>query len=296
MEQLKIIAHRLGFQMTPFPENSIEAINYIFLNENILEFCDGFEFDIQFTKDHIPIVTHDNKIDFITKYSGKIGDYTLKELKKIKFGFRNGKTSSEHNYEFLTLEELLLFFVKNKKLLNKKIIKIESKSKFNKKNAEVFINVMNKFSILKNNIIHLSYNPYNLMYIKFLQKLKGFYVNSTDLLCDFKLTLFIFPKLCKPNNISIKLVTKFTKVNEYNNFIINFKNKLPYYTKAATNLKSLSKVLKKYNNIGIYTINIKEEIYYLEELLEKIEFITKNNIYITSDNPQKIKNIINKKE
>ena len=56
INNISLIAHRLGYKMTMFPENSIAAINEIFSQKHLLDSCSGFEFDICFTKDNIPII------------------------------------------------------------------------------------------------------------------------------------------------------------------------------------------------------------------------------------------------
>lgn len=46
LKDMKLIAHRLGFIMTKYPENSLDAIKDIFKNQTLLNCCDGFKFDI----------------------------------------------------------------------------------------------------------------------------------------------------------------------------------------------------------------------------------------------------------
>ena len=87
IKNIKLIAHRLGYQMTDYPENSLEVLKVIFKNKELLNACDGFEFDICFTKDHIPVVIHDKYVDDISDSYGLIKDYSLEELRKINFKF-----------------------------------------------------------------------------------------------------------------------------------------------------------------------------------------------------------------
>ena len=88
---MKLIAHRLGYQMTQYPENSLEVLKSIFESKELLNACDGFEFDICFTKDHIPVVIHDKYIDDISDNYGLIEDYTLEELRKLMHLSQNWK-------------------------------------------------------------------------------------------------------------------------------------------------------------------------------------------------------------
>lgn len=77
LRNMKLIAHRLGYQMTPYPENSLEVLQTIFENQEMLDACSGFEFDICFTKDHVPVVIHDKYIDDISDSYGLIKNYTF---------------------------------------------------------------------------------------------------------------------------------------------------------------------------------------------------------------------------
>src|SRR5690625_1176057 len=47
---------------------------------------DYFEIDLQLTKDGHIVVMHDDYIDRISEYSGKVDSYTLEELKQIDMG------------------------------------------------------------------------------------------------------------------------------------------------------------------------------------------------------------------
>lgn len=94
LNNVKIIAHRLGYQMTKYPENSIGVLEAIFQDKKLLDSCDGFEFDVCFTKDRIPVVLHDKFIDDVSDGNGLISNYTLAELKLLNFSFRKS-----HNLE-----------------------------------------------------------------------------------------------------------------------------------------------------------------------------------------------------
>ena len=108
---MKLIAHRLGYQMTQYSENSLEVLKSIFENKELLNACDGFEFDICFTKDCIPVVIHDKYIDDFSDNYGLIEDYTLEELGILNFKFRkNLKFGNDSiSYKIITLEEILTF-------------------------------------------------------------------------------------------------------------------------------------------------------------------------------------------
>lgn len=62
-----------------YPENSLAGFKYA-LNQQI----DGIELDVHLTKDQIPVVIHDETLERTTNGKGKIGDYSLNELKKFR--------------------------------------------------------------------------------------------------------------------------------------------------------------------------------------------------------------------
>ena len=65
--------------------------------------ADGVELDVQLTKDNVPVVIHDERIDRVSNYTGYVKDYTLKELKCFSF---NNKLSGYGHVEIPTLEEV----------------------------------------------------------------------------------------------------------------------------------------------------------------------------------------------
>ncbi|XIF19984.1 MAG: glycerophosphodiester phosphodiesterase [Acetilactobacillus jinshanensis] len=79
----QIFAHR-GYPVK-FPENSLQGFKYA-----IDHGADGLEFDVHLTKDNVPVIMHDEKIDRTTKGHGKIHDYTYDQLKK--YPLANGET------------------------------------------------------------------------------------------------------------------------------------------------------------------------------------------------------------
>lgn len=70
------IAHR-GYS-SKYPENTLLAFN-----KAIVAGATGLELDVQLSKDGIPIVFHDEKVDRITNYKGHLKGYTAEELKAM---------------------------------------------------------------------------------------------------------------------------------------------------------------------------------------------------------------------
>lgn len=95
VKQTKIFAHR-GIPDL-FPENSLEGFKYA-----IDHHADGIEFDVHLTKDNIPVIIHDEKIDRTANGQGFIKDFTFCELSKFKL--KNGETIPRLS-DFLNLAE-----------------------------------------------------------------------------------------------------------------------------------------------------------------------------------------------
>ncbi|VDG18506.1 glycerophosphodiester phosphodiesterase [Lactobacillus sp.] [Lactiplantibacillus mudanjiangensis] len=67
-----------------FPENSLAGFAYA-----ISQGIDGLEFDVHLTKDQVPVIMHDEKIDRTTDGQGAIADYTYAEIRQ--FHLKNGE-------------------------------------------------------------------------------------------------------------------------------------------------------------------------------------------------------------
>ena len=298
IKNFKLIAHRLGYKMTNYPENSLESIKTIFNTKELLDSCNGFEFDICFTKDNIPVVIHDKYIDDVSNNTGYIKKYNLKELKNFKYGFRKTlNINNDYSFDILTLEEILEFFKKNKKLLGNKIIKIETKeaNKFNKKNLINLSIILNKYSLLNDNIVHLSYWPQNLIRLKNIQNKHNYTKTKNDLLCDYKFAL-LYSLSKKIDNISLRLkILNFPSKNKTNTKRVNRKIFIDKFLMKFSNIideKTIKKIINKYKSIGIFVLNNIEDFNYLFKKvnIDYLESI-KDKIYITTDNPIYLKKI-----
>lgn len=97
-KQPLIAAHR-GGPMPGFPENCIATF------ENALSYAPCLiECDVRKSKDSILVMMHDRTLDRTTTGKGKVSEYTLKELKKLKLKDNSGKVTS---YGIPTLAEIL---------------------------------------------------------------------------------------------------------------------------------------------------------------------------------------------
>lgn len=100
-----MVAHR-GFSGIA-PQNSIPAV------EKAVEYgYDGCEFDIHTTKDGKWVVIHNDTVDDMTDGEGKVADFTLEEIRKLKLDNGNGIENYE-NLQVPTLEEVLEILAKS---------------------------------------------------------------------------------------------------------------------------------------------------------------------------------------
>ncbi len=75
-------AHRGLFDnFSDAPENSLNAI------PKAVKEGYGIEFDVQLSKDNIPVVFHDASLKRMCKVDGKVWEYTLEELQRMKLSY-----------------------------------------------------------------------------------------------------------------------------------------------------------------------------------------------------------------
>lgn len=92
------IAHRGASSLAP--ENTFTAFDMAIESR-----ADGIEFDVQLSKDHIPVVIHDENLDRTTMGRGPVNKLTLAELKKLDAG--SWFAPQFKNEKIPTLDEVL---------------------------------------------------------------------------------------------------------------------------------------------------------------------------------------------
>lgn len=93
-----IFAHR-GASMYA-PENTLPAFTLA-----VQMGAEGIETDVQLTKDHIPVLIHDEKINRTTNGKGFVKDFTFKQLKQLDAG--SWFSNTYKNASLLSLTEFL---------------------------------------------------------------------------------------------------------------------------------------------------------------------------------------------
>ncbi|QFT89728.1 Glycerophosphoryl diester phosphodiesterase [Bacillus sp. THAF10] len=105
----KIFGHR-GAAGT-HPENTMLSFQQAFIDG-----ADGIELDVQLSKDGVPVVIHDEKVNRTTDGKGFVKDLTLKELQALN-AVHKFKKQFEHA-QIPTLEEVLEWAARKQTLVN----------------------------------------------------------------------------------------------------------------------------------------------------------------------------------
>lgn len=107
--QTKIFAHRGASKIAP--ENTMPAFQLAYEQG-----AQGIETDVHLTKDHIPVLIHDDHLKRTTNGTGYIKDYTLSELERFDAGswFSNKYAGTK----MITLEHFLQWCKPKPLLLN----------------------------------------------------------------------------------------------------------------------------------------------------------------------------------
>ncbi|MDY0408375.1 glycerophosphodiester phosphodiesterase [Virgibacillus soli] len=105
----KVFAHRGASFFAP--ENTMYAFKLAYDAG-----ADGIETDVQLTKDHIPVLIHDERLNRTTDGKGYVKDYTMQELRKLDAGswFSDAFTGTS----IISLEAFLDWFYNKPLYLN----------------------------------------------------------------------------------------------------------------------------------------------------------------------------------
>ena len=98
-QKIVLVAHR-GYSSIA-PENTLTAFQ-----EALIRGYKDIEFDVQLTKDNIPVVIHDSSVDRTTNATGEVTDYTYSEIKSLDAG--SWFDAKFKNETIPSLEEVLI--------------------------------------------------------------------------------------------------------------------------------------------------------------------------------------------
>jgi len=164
----KVISGHRGTIEDQMPENSIPSMEAVLKQTPAI-----FEIDPRLTKDGVPVMVHDPNLDRTTTGTGKVIDFTWKELQKLNLKDHKGNPTK---YKINTLDEMIKW-AKGKTILNldKKDLPLEMTAEIIRKHnayAWVWVTVHNveqaKFYLDKNPKQYLS------MHIRTKEELEAF--------------------------------------------------------------------------------------------------------------------------
>lgn len=232
-EQFKkqqLIASHRGFRAL-YPENTVLAF------KKSLNKCDFLEFDIQFTKDDIPVVFHDNKLirtsnakqlkEFKSPYY--LWDYTYKQLQTLDISswfyendpfFQKSRLKKPKRIQKIpTLEEVIIFAKQHQLPINIEI-KYKATHLLNEKQLQKIIHIIHNHSYEKHTLI----SSFCHEYIKSIKQINP--IISTAALAHKKfpndLVLYLKQLRVEAYHINEKLATKkLIKQLTENGFIVN---------------------------------------------------------------------------
>ncbi len=104
-----IISGHRGTHITGYPENSIEAMEYVLKHTTAF-----FEIDPRLTKDSVIVLHHDATLDRTTTGTGKLADYTWEQVKQLRLKDKDGNITP---FRIPTLQEAI-DWARGKTILN----------------------------------------------------------------------------------------------------------------------------------------------------------------------------------
>lgn len=153
MKKTLNLAHR-GFS-GKYPENTMLAFKKAYEAG-----CDGFETDVQLSKDGVLVLCHDETLDRTTTGTGYLNNYTYEELLTFDAGI---KFNEEFKGEKIpTFEELLAFCKEKNLFLN---LELKNTELLYEGMEEKILDLIEKYNF-KDNIIYSSFNHYSMVKLK----------------------------------------------------------------------------------------------------------------------------------
>lgn len=154
MKKTKIFAHRGASAYAP--ENTMEAFELA-----IAQGAEGIELDVQLTKDGVPVVIHDERIDRVTDGKGEVRGFTLEEIRGFSAsnqlpGFEKAKIP--------TLEEVLELLAPGSCELN---IELKTGIFWYPRLEEKVAELVERWG-MKERVIYSSFNHYSIQRIRSL--------------------------------------------------------------------------------------------------------------------------------
>jgi len=98
-KDVPLISGHRGGTYPGYPENCIETLEYVLKHTPAT-----FEIDPRLTKDSVIVLMHDATLDRTTNGTGKLADYTLEDVKKLRLKDHQGNVT---DFQIPTLDEVI---------------------------------------------------------------------------------------------------------------------------------------------------------------------------------------------
>lgn len=143
---MTVYAHRGASKYAP--ENTMSAFRLAYEQG-----ADGIETDVHLTKDYVPVLIHDHRLERTTDGVGKISDYTYDELRRFDAG---SWFHQQFQHEKIVSLEAFLQWIHPKHLL----LNLELKNNHVEYNRleEIVTYLLKKYNLLKRTVIS-TFNP-----------------------------------------------------------------------------------------------------------------------------------------
>ncbi|GGM22301.1 glycerophosphoryl diester phosphodiesterase [Paraliobacillus quinghaiensis] len=188
-----IYAHRGASKLAP--ENTMPAFELAYEQG-----ADGIETDVQLTKDHIPVLIHDENVRRTTNGTGFVQDYTFKELQKLDAGFWFSRNFV--NTPIISLEHFLRWTQEKNLKIN-----LELKTDIiHYKDIELIVyDLLKKYGKLNQTVVS-SFNPHTILQLRKIDS----NIKTAFLTSQKTVDLFTYTKKFGASGIHIKyrLLTK----------------------------------------------------------------------------------------
>jgi len=147
-----ILAHRGASAYRP--ENTIEAFEHA-----IKQGADGFELDVQLTKDGHVVVAHDERLERVSDGAGLLNSHTLDELKEMNF---NKIFPEQPVCRIPTLEEVYALIKETGLTVN---VELKTTEFLYPEMPEKLIRLEREFN-MEGRVIYSSFNHYSLLMLR----------------------------------------------------------------------------------------------------------------------------------
>ena len=126
--------------------------------------------DIQFTKDKVPVILHESKLEKVSNGSGLVNTKTLSELEELDFGSKfDEKFKGE---KILTFEELLMLCKENEVIIDLDLAHLNYKTYFEETDEylKILIDMIEKYDMFNSIFFNDGGNPNTVKKLKELRK------------------------------------------------------------------------------------------------------------------------------